>query len=314
MTAKPSPSSGKRATTAARARRSAARKRPGLLLGYWRLMRFDRPIGMLLLLWPTLWALWFAAEGLPEPGLLGIFVAGVVLMRAAGCVINDFADRHVDGSVKRTRDRPLPSGQVSPAAAVTLFAILCLAAFALVLMTNTLTIQLSFGAVALAFCYPFMKRYTHLPQVVLGAAFSWGIPMAFAAQTGSVAPDAWLVFITAVLWTIVYDTFYGMVDRDDDIAVGVKSTAILFAEHDRLITGCLQGLVLAGLVIVGDKFSMGGFYYLGVALAAVLFGYQQYLIRHREREACFRAFLDNNYVGMAIFAGIVADYASKSLQ
>ena len=312
MTAKPS----SQPTSAKTARRPPTRRRkppPGRIVLYWRLLRFDRPIGTLLLLWPTLWALWLAAEGPPAWQLLGIFVAGVVLMRAAGCAINDYADRHIDGRVKRTRNRPLASGQVSAREALVLFVVLSLIAFGLVLMTNPLTVLLSFGGVALAFCYPFMKRYTHLPQVVLGAAFSWGIPMAFAATTGAIGADVWLLYTAAVLWTMVYDTFYAMVDRDDDIELGVKSTAILFGEQDRLITACLQILVVMALLMAGGKFAAGSLYYAGVAAAAGLFVYQQYLIRHRQRDACFRAFLNNNYVGLSIFAGIVADYVTKSL-
>ncbi|NIB39448.1 4-hydroxybenzoate octaprenyltransferase [Pseudomaricurvus alkylphenolicus] len=276
---------------------------------YWQLMRFHRPIGTLLLLWPTLWGLWFAAEGVPRLDILIIFVLGVVLMRAAGCVINDYADRKVDGFVKRTQDRPLATGKISPKAALRLFAGLCLVSFGLVLLTNSLTVVLSFGALALAACYPFMKRYTHLPQLVLGAAFSWSIPMAFAAQNGEVRHEAWLLFVAAVVWTVVYDTFYAMVDRDDDLRIGVKSTAILFGEQDRLITGCLQLLTLITLVMVGDRFDMGFFYDLGLIAATALFIYQQFLIRLRQRDDCFKAFLNNNWVGMVIFIGILVDYA-----
>ena len=275
---------------------------------YWQLMRFDRPIGTLLLLWPTLWGLWLAAEGIPRGDLVVIFVLGVILMRAAGCVINDFADRKVDGHVKRTKDRPLASGRVSPKEALCLFAALVLLSFVLVLFTNTLTIALSFGAVALAFCYPFMKRYTHLPQVVLGAAFSWSIPMAFAAQTGEVNPQSWLIYTAVVLWTVVYDTFYAMVDRDDDLKIGVKSTAILFGEQDRVITGVLQVMVLMTLWMVGQRFELSWFYGLSLLVVAGLFVYQQFLIRERARDACFKAFLNNNWVGCAVFVGIVGDY------
>ncbi len=275
---------------------------------YWQLMRFDRPIGTLLLLWPTLWGLWFAAEGVPRVDLLVIFTLGVILMRAAGCVINDFADRKVDGHVERTQHRPLASGRVQPREALILFATLVLVAFVLVLFTNTLTIVLSFGALALAACYPFMKRYTHLPQVVLGAAFSWSIPMAFAAQTGEVNPHSWLIYTAVVIWTVVYDTFYAMVDRDDDLKIGVKSTAILFAEQDRVITGSLQAICLVTLIMVGQRFDMGVTYFLSLIAVAGLFAYQQYLIRHRSKPECFKAFLNNNWVGCVVFVGIVMDY------
>lgn len=275
---------------------------------YWRLMRMDRPIGTLLLLWPTLWALWIAAEGVPSLKNLVIFVLGVIVMRAAGCVINDFADRKIDGQVKRTRDRPLATGAVSSREAIALFITLCLLAFGLVLMTNLLTIELSVGGLLLAFCYPFMKRHTHLPQVVLGAAFAWSIPMAYAAETGELRQHIWLIYLAVVLWTVAYDTFYAMVDRDDDLKIGVKSTAILFGEQDRLITAALQLLTVYALVLTGERFNLGTFYYLGLAGAAALFVYQQWLIRFRNRDGCFKAFLNNNWVGMVIFAGIAADY------
>ena len=274
---------------------------------YWQLMRMHKPIGALLLLWPTLWSLWLAADGVPRWDVLVIFVLGVFLMRSAGCVINDFADRKVDGHVKRTRERPLVSGQVSSGEAIALFIGLCLLAFGLVLLTNPLTIQLSVGGVLLAFCYPFMKRYTHLPQVVLGAAFAWAIPMAFAAQSGALGVEVWLLYTAVVLWTVVYDTFYAMVDRDDDLRIGVKSTAILFGEQDRLMTGVLQALTLYALVMVGSRFELGTFYYISLGAAAALFAYQQYLIRFRQREACFKAFMNNNWVGLAVFIGVVAD-------
>ncbi len=289
-----------------------AAKQPALSIGqrvrlYWQLMRMHKPIGALLLLWPTLWSLWLAADGVPRWDVLVIFVLGVFVMRSAGCVINDFADRKVDGHVKRTRERPLVSGQVSGGEAIALFIGLCLLAFGLVLLTNPLTIQLSVGGVLLAFCYPFMKRYTHLPQVVLGAAFAWAIPMAFAAQSGALGVEVWLLYTAVVLWTVVYDTFYAMVDRDDDLRIGVKSTAILFGEHDRLMTGVLQALTLYALLMVGSRFELGTYYYVSLGVAALLFAYQQYLIRFRERDACFKAFMNNNWVGFAIFIGVVAD-------
>lgn len=273
-----------------------------------RLMRFDRPIGTYLVLWPTLWALWLAAEGLPSLGTLVIFVLGVVLMRAAGCVINDYADRHIDGHVKRTVERPLATGEIAPKEALWLFAGLCLLAFVLVLFTNRLTIMLSFAAVALAATYPFMKRYTHFPQLVLGAAFAWSVPMSFAAVQNTVPAEAWLIYLAVVIWTVAYDTFYAMVDRDDDLKIGVKSTAIFFGEEDRLITGILQASVVFILILMGSRFSLGFIYFVGVAAAAALFVYQQRLIRHRNREPCFQAFLNNHYVGMVVFIGIALHY------
>jgi len=269
------------------------------------LMRLDKPIGTLLLLWPTLWALWLAAGGMPEPKILLVFVGGVFLMRSAGCVINDFADRNIDGHVRRTRQRPLAAGRVSPREALALFAALALLAFALVLLLDPLTIALSLVAVLLAASYPFMKRYTHLPQVFLGAAFAWAIPMAFAAETGTVPAQAWLLFVITVIWTTAYDTLYAMVDREDDLKIGVKSTAILFGHADRLIVGLLQAAMIAGLLWLGVWQQLSLPYYLGVAAAAALLIHQQWLIRHREPARCFQAFLANNRVGMAIFAGIL---------
>jgi len=275
---------------------------------YLRLMRADRPIGTLLLLWPTLWALWIAAEGVPDGLVLTVFVLGVFLMRSAGCVINDFADRNIDPHVKRTHDRPIAAGRVSPREALVLFVVLCAIAFALVLLMNRLTVLLSFVAVGLAAAYPFMKRYTYLPQVVLGAAFGWAIPMAFAAQTGAVPQVAWLVFVAKVLWSTAYDTMYAMVDRDDDVRIGVKSTAILFGDLDRTLIAVIQGVVLFALVLLGQRLELHLPYYAGLAVAAGLAGHQQYLIRRRERERCLEAFLNNNWFGAAVFAGIVLDY------
>jgi 4-hydroxybenzoate polyprenyltransferase len=272
------------------------------------LIRFDRPIGTLLLLWPTLWALWLAAEGFPDGDLLVIFVLGTFLTRSAGCVINDFADRHVDGAVARTSERPLVTGTVTEREALTLFAVLMLLAFVLVLFTNTLTIALSLGAVVLASSYPFMKRYTHLPQLVLGAAFSWGIPMAFAAQLDSLPAALWLVYLGNLLWTMAYDTAYAMVDREDDLKIGIKSTAILFGRYDRLIIGGLQLACLLCLYLAGRAFGLGGYFHAALIVAAALFVYQQYLIRERRPDACFKAFVHNNWVGMALFAGIALNY------
>lgn len=273
-----------------------------------RLMRINRPIGTLLLLWPTLWALWFAAGGLPDPGVLAIFVLGVAVMRAAGCVINDYADRNIDGAVARTRDRPLATGAVAPREALRLFAALCALALLLVLLTNRLTVLLSLGAAALATLYPFAKRHTHLPQVVLGAAWAWAVPMAFAAQTGSVPPASWTLFTGVLLWTVAFDTYYAMVDRDDDLRIGVKSTAILFGEDDLLVIGTLQGLALIALALAGSSFDRGTWYYLGLVVTAVVFYRQHQLARHRDRPGCFRAFLLNNHAGAAVWLGLLLDY------
>lgn len=277
---------------------------------YARLMRIDRPIGSFLLLWPTLWALWFAAGGVPRLGTLIVFVCGVFVMRAAGCAINDFADRKVDGHVERTRARPLASGLIRPREAVALFLGLALLAFLMVvLFTNRLTLYLSFGGLVLAFIYPFMKRFTHLPQLFLGAAFSWAIPMAWAAQANSLNRFTWLIFIANLLWTVAYDTIYAMVDRDDDLKIGIKSTAILFGQYDRLMVGLLQALTLVVLFMVGLQSGRGVWFNLGLVGMAALFVYQQHLMRHRDRQACFRAFLNNNWAGFAVFAGLVLDYA-----
>jgi 4-hydroxybenzoate polyprenyltransferase len=274
------------------------------------LIRFDKPIGTLLLLWPTLWALWIAAEGVPDLDLLVIFLLGTFLTRSAGCIINDLADRHVDGAVARTSGRPLVTGAVTIKEALVLFSALMLLAFGLVLLTNTLTIQLSIVAVLLASTYPFMKRYTHLPQVVLGLAFSWGIPMAFSAQINQLPPALWLLFLGNLWWIMAYDTKYAMVDRGDDILAGVKSTAILFGVYDRLAVAILQLFCLLTLYLAGREFSLGLYFKLSLIVAAAMFGYQQYLIRDRDRDACFRAFLHNNWVGLAIFVGIVLHYAT----
>ncbi|ENM5727621.1 4-hydroxybenzoate octaprenyltransferase [Vibrio mimicus] len=272
---------------------------------YWQLMRMDRPIGSLLLLWPTLWALLLAAQGLPDVRVLVVFVLGVFLMRSAGCVINDFADRHVDGHVKRTSQRPLPAGLVSAKEALLLFVVLAVTAFLLVLTMNTLTIQLSFVGILLAFIYPFMKRFTHLPQLVLGLAFSWSIPMAWSAQADALPLQVWVLFLINALWTVAYDTQYAMVDRDDDVKIGIKSTAILFGRWDKRIIGLLQLATLGLLVALGQGLELSASYYWSLLVAAGLFAYQQHLIRYRERMPCFQAFLNNNYVGMAITAGIL---------
>lgn len=278
---------------------------------YLRLMRFDRPIGSLLLLWPTLWALLIASDGKPSVANLIIFTLGVFVMRSAGCTINDYADRHFDGGVKRTQNRPLVEGRLSEANALALFAGLVLIGLLLVLMTNGLTIALAPVALVLAAIYPYAKRHTHLAQIVLGAAYSWSIPMAFSAETNTLPANVWLIYITNLMWVVAYDTFYAMVDRDDDLKIGVKSTAVLFAEMDRAFTGLLQGMTVTGLLMMGNKFELGSFYYLGVLVAAGLFGYQQWLIRAREREACFKAFLNSQWVGFAVFLGLAIDYLVK---
>ncbi|WP_297845630.1 4-hydroxybenzoate octaprenyltransferase [Pseudomonas sp.] len=275
------------------------------------LTRIDKPIGIYLLLWPTLWALWISAKGVPSIGNLLIFVVGVFLMRAAGCVINDFADRKVDGHVKRTEQRPLVSGKVSSREALVLFAVLVGLSFLLVLLTNSMTIWLSFGGLALAACYPFMKRYTYYPQVVLGAAFSWGMPMAFTAQTGDLPAAAWLLYIANLLWTVGYDTYYAMTDREDDLKIGVKSTAVLFGDADRVIILTLQALALGCLLLAGSRFELGMYFHLGLLVAAACFVWEFWYTRNREPQRCFKAFLHNHWAGLAIFVGIVADYALR---
>jgi len=275
------------------------------------LTRMDKPIGIYLLLWPTLWALWIAAEGVPSLKNLLIFVVGTVLMRAAGCVINDYADRDFDGHVSRTRARPLATGRVSAREALVLFAGMLVLAFVLVLLTNASTVWLSFGGAALAATYPFMKRYTYYPQVVLGAAFSWGIPMAFTAQTGELPAAAWLLWIANLLWTVAYDTYYAMADREDDLKIGVKSTAILFGDADRVIILTLQGLALGCLLLAGARFALGWPFYLGLLAAAGCFAWEFRATRAREPQVCFAMFLHNHWAGMAIFAGIVANYALR---
>ena len=279
-------------------------KRQALL----QLMRFDKPIGTLLLLWPTLWALWIAAKGLPSITVLVVFCLGVFLMRSAGCVINDFADRKVDGFVTRTKNRPLPSGRATSREAIFLFLGLALLAFLLVLTQNTFTIQLSFIGLLLAFMYPFMKRFTHLPQFVLGLAFSWSIPMAYAAQANSISLSVWFLFVANASWTVAYDTMYGMVDKEDDLKIGIKSTAILFGQYDKVIIGLLQLTTISLLVVVGFIEHLNFFYYLSLTIATLLFLKQQKQIQNRNTADCFKAFLDNNYVGLVIFSGLILTY------
>jgi 4-hydroxybenzoate polyprenyltransferase len=275
------------------------------------LTRMDRPIGALLLLWPTWWALWLAAGDFPPWKPLIIFTLGVFAMRAAGCAINDYADRHLDPQVARTAGRPIAAGRVTPREALIVFASLLVFSFLLVLMTNALTIKLSFIGAALAALYPFTKRYTDYPQVVLGAAFGWAIPMAFAAVQNTVPPVGWLLFIANILWSVIYDTEYAMVDREDDLKAGARSTAILFGDADVPIIGVLMGTMVIALVMIGTRAHLGWPYWLAVAAAAGLFGWQQWLIRHRERDACLAAFRHNNWVGLALWIGIVIALAIR---
>lgn len=275
---------------------------------YIELMRLDKPVGIYLLLWPTLWALWVAAKGIPDFDVLVIFTLGVIFMRSAGCVINDYADRKVDGHVERTQGRPLITGAVSSKQALILFFSLLAASFILVLFTNTLTIQLSFAGAALAALYPFMKRHTHLPQVFLGAAFSWAIPMAFAAQADELPKYIWLIYIANLSWTVAYDTMYAMVDRNDDLKIGVKSTAILFADADKVMIGILQGIAIFCLFLLGSELKLNGFYYLGLLAAIGLMVYQHWLIRARDREGCFAGFINSHWVGVAVWLGLILAY------
>lgn len=275
---------------------------------YSRLMRTDRPIGSLLLLWPTYWALWIAARGVPDWHILIIFTIGVFSMRAAGCVINDFADRKFDGSVERTKNRPLPRGDVTEKEAKILFAVLVLVSFGLVLTLNTMTIWLSVAGLALAWVYPFVKRVSHLPQVVLGAAFGWSIPMAFAAVSESLPAECWLLFAVNIVWSVIYDTQYAMVDRNDDLKIGVKSTAILFGRFDKMIIGILQLVMILMLLWIGLMINLSGIFYWSLLLAGALFVYQQRLMADRERDPCFQAFMNNNYVGFILFLGMLVSY------
>ena len=278
------------------------------LRNYGKLMRVDKPIGSWLLLWPTLWALWLAGEGTPDQGLFVIFVAGVFIMRSAGCVLNDFADRKIDPYVERTRTRPLATGAVAPLEALTLFVALGLIAIGLATMLNQQTQILAAVGAVLTVVYPFIKRYMSIPQFVLGAAFGWAVPMAFAAQTGETPELAWLVFGIAVVWAVIYDTFYAMVDREDDVKIGVKSTAILFGEVDLFVIAGLQLVMLLGLVFVGFRAELGFWYYLSVAVAAAMMGWHLWLARDRQPAGCFEAFLKNHLIGMVIFIGIVLHY------
>lgn len=272
------------------------------------LIRFDKPIGAYLLLWPTLWALAIAGDGSPNAWVTFVFVVGVFLMRSAGCAINDYADRDLDKHVARTKNRPLTSGKISAKEALYVFAFLCLIAFILVLTLNEFTIWLSLGGVALAASYPFMKRYHYLPQVHLGAAFSWAIPMAFAAQTGEIPKIAWLLYIANIIWTTAYDTIYGIVDREDDLKVGMKSTAILFGEFDRQIIAIIQGLFILSLILIGLELEFSAIYYWSILAVTLHFAYQHTLIFYHLPDYCFRAFLSNHWVGAIIFFGIMGHY------
>ena len=278
------------------------------LRNYVQLMRLDKPIGIWLLLWPTLWALWLAGEGHPDGGIFVVFVLGVIVMRSAGCVLNDFADRNIDPYVERTKVRPIASGAVTPIEALTLFAALALIAIGLAAMLNRPAQILAVVGAALTIAYPFIKRFVSIPQFVLGAAFGWAVPMAFAAQTGETKQLAWLVFATALIWAVIYDTFYAMVDREDDLKVGVKSTAILFGDADLFVIGGLQLLMLMAFLFIGKMAELGLWFYMSVALAALLMGYHQWLARDRRPAGCFAAFLNNHYIGLIIFIGIVLHY------
>ena len=271
---------------------------------YIRLMRLNKPIGTYLLLWPTYWALFLSAKGWPDIDLLIIFTLGVLVMRSAGCVINDYADRNIDQNIARTKDRPLITGEVSPKSALRLFVFLLIIAFGLVLLTNALTIKLSLIALALATLYPFTKRWTHLPQVVLGVAFGMSVPMAFSAQTGSIPLSAGWIFLATILWTLIYDTFYAMADRDEDIKIGVKSTAILFEKYDQIFITFLQILLIIVFVVIGNLFDLGSIYYFSLVIILIFMIYHQLLMKKRQKELFFKAFLNNNFIGMTAFIGI----------
>jgi len=277
---------------------------------YAQLIRFDKPIGTYLLLWPALWALAIAGDGSPDGWVLFVFICGVFLMRSAGCAINDYADREIDLHVARTRERALTSGKITPREALAVFAVLGLLAFALVLSLNSLTIWLSFGGIVLAASYPFMKRYHYLPQVHMGVAFGWSVPMAYAAQTGSLPKMAWLLYVATVMWAVAYDTIYSMVDREDDLKIGVKSTAILFGDYDRLLIGLFQGLFLLAMLLVGIDLDFSTIYFVALLLASLLLLFQQFLINDRVPEHCFIAFLNNHWVGAILFFGIMGHYYS----
>jgi len=276
---------------------------------YFRLMRFNKPIGIYLLLWPTYWALFLSAGGWPDIDLLIIFTFGVIITRSAGCVINDYADREIDKHIARTRDRPITTGEISPKAALLLFFALGLAAFALVLLTNTLTIKISFIALALAVLYPFSKRWTNLPQLILGLAFAMSVPMAFSAQTGTVPASAGWIFLATVLWTLIYDTLYAMADRDEDLKIGVKSTAILFAKYDQIFITLLQVLLMIVFIKIGNLFDLGAFYDISLIIILLFMIYHQFLIKKRQKMDYFKAFINNHFIGMTVFFGIFLSIA-----
>ena len=278
------------------------------LRNYSKLMRVDKPIGIWLLLWPTLWALWLAGEGTPDQGLFVVFMLGVIVMRSAGCVLNDYVDRKIDPYVERTRSRPIASGAVAPMEALVLFVALSLIAVGLATMLNRPAQMLAIVAAGLTIAYPFVKRYVSIPQFILGAAFGWAVPMAFAAQTAETPQLAWLVFGTAMIWAVIYDTFYAMVDREDDIKVGVKSTAILFGEVDIFVIAGLQGLMLVALILIGYRADLSAWYYLSVFIAGAMMAYHLWLARDRQPAGCFEAFLHNHFIGMVVFIGIVLHY------
>jgi 4-hydroxybenzoate polyprenyltransferase len=296
--------------------RSQNPSRPGAgivsqLRNYAQLMRLDKPVGVWLLLWPTLWALWLAGAGHPDGGVFLVFVVGVIVMRSAGCVLNDFADRKIDPHVDRTRARPLATGAVAPIEAITLFIALSLIAVGLAAMLNRPAQVLAVVAAGLTIAYPFIKRFLSIPQFVLGAAFGWAVPMAFAAQTGQTEQLAWLVFGTALIWAVIYDTFYAMVDRKDDLRIGIKSTAILFGDADLFVIGGLQLLMLLALLLIGSMAELGAWYFSSVAIAAILMGWHQWLAHDRQPDGCFRAFQHNHYIGLVIFLGIALDYTFR---
>jgi len=276
---------------------------------YFRLMRLNKPIGIYLLLWPTYWALFLSAGGWPDIDLLIIFTFGVIITRSAGCVINDYADREIDKHIARTRDRPITSGEINPKAALLLFFALGLAAFALVLLTNTLTIKISFIAIALAVVYPFTKRWTNLPQLILGLAFAMSVPMAFSAQTGTVPTSAGWIFLATVLWTLIYDTLYAMADRDEDLKIGVKSTAILFAKYDQIFITLLQILLMIVFIKIGNLFDLVAFYDISLIIILFIMIYHQFLIKKRQKMDYFKAFINNHFIGMTVFFGIFLSIA-----
>jgi 4-hydroxybenzoate polyprenyltransferase len=274
--------------------------------------RLHRPIGVWLLLWPVLWAIWIASDAHPDPKVLVVFVLGTVAMRSAGCVINDLADRDFDPFVKRTRDRPIASRRIAPPEALVWFLVLIGCALALVLQLDEKTVRMSVVGAALAVSYPFFKRFFSMPQFILGVAFAWGVPMAYVAQAGAVTRVGWIIFIIAVIWALIYDTIYAMVDRDDDLKIGVRSTAIVFGDMDKILIGFLQCVMLYALYLAGESMQFGYWYNVGVAGAAVFFAYQQWLIRNRVAAACFQAFQNNQYVGLSVFIGILLEYAFRA--